>query len=167
MKQERFEQFSRRNGKRVYNYILRMIRNREDAEDITQEVFLAVYGKYDSIAPEARDSYLFRAAYNRAVNFARRRGRDPEVQQSETAEPSVEDTPQDTSDGRNDTIRAAMARLNDNERAAVDMKYYQAMSYKDIADVLGISPAAVDSLLIRARRKLKKIISQDAKDSVV
>ncbi|MCD4829457.1 MAG: sigma-70 family RNA polymerase sigma factor [Candidatus Cloacimonetes bacterium] len=166
MSSESFERFSRRNGGRVFNYVLRMVRNREDAEDITQEVFLAVHEKFGGIAPEARDAYLFRAAYNRTVNFARSRNRNPEVQQSEFVEPATEDPPAND-DTKNAAIRAAMSRLNDNERVAVDLKYFQNMSYGQIAGVLDITPAAVDSLLIRARRKLKTYISQETQDLVV
>ena len=171
MKNESFEQFTKRNSKRVYNYILRMARNREDAEDITQEVFTAVYARFKEISPEARDAYLYRSAYNRTVNYSRKRQRDPEVQQSEFVEPAMEEetVADDTAvvADRNTAIREALSRLNDNERAAVDMKYFQNLSYKQIAVALDITPAAVDSLLIRARKKLKKIISQDRSDSAV
>jgi len=164
MSDETFSQFSKRNGARVYNYILRMVRHREDAEDITQEVFLAVYEKYDGIIPEARDAYLFRAAYNKVVNYSKARGRSPEVQQETFEEPCQEtDTDEEALQRtRNHNIREALARLNENERAAIDLKYFQKMDYRNIADVLDVTPAAVDSLLIRAKRKLKKIIAQDS-----
>lgn len=166
---ESFDQFTRRNGRKVYNYILRMLRNREDTEDVTQEVFVAVYAKFEAVEPDAREAYLFRTAYNRAVNFSRKRKRNPETPQSEFVEPATDDNvqPDASVDDRNAGIHDALQNLNENERTAIEMKYYQKMSYQQIAEILGITPAAVDSLLIRARKKLKKKISQDRKGSAV
>ena len=58
---------------KLFNYLRKILRNKEDAEDVLQEVFIAVYKHWDTISPEAREAYIFRTAYHKALNYIKKR----------------------------------------------------------------------------------------------
>jgi RNA polymerase sigma-70 factor (ECF subfamily) len=67
---------------------------------------------------------------------------------------------------KNQIISAALAKLPSKYALLLELQYYQKLSYKEIADTLNLSVSAVDSRLVRAKKKLKKIISQDFPNAV-
>jgi RNA polymerase sigma factor (sigma-70 family) len=63
MEREKFEEILQKEGKKIFNYLLKILRNRSDAEDLLQEVFIAFYKKMDTINENAFSSYLFKIRY--------------------------------------------------------------------------------------------------------
>lgn len=141
------------------------------AEDLAQETFLRIYRARHGYEPQAKFStWLFRIANNLASNNRRSRRRRKEVQfgsgdtgplstrppEGNLAEKSglMPARMLDKEELRR-MIRAAMETLNDNQRMAVLLNKFEEMSYADIADTLEMSPAAVKSLLARARENLR------------
>ncbi|MCD4650543.1 MAG: sigma-70 family RNA polymerase sigma factor [Candidatus Cloacimonetes bacterium] len=169
MKNEVMEALLRQHGKKIYNYLLKMLRHSEDAEDILQSVFLAFYQKADSVNEESYLPYLYRTAYNRAINYSKKRQKL--VQQPEDFEiPAPEEESREEAIrrlGKNKAIATALQTLNEREKLVIELQYYQKMSYSQIARILDTTESAVDSLLVRAKRKLKKKISQDLSSNSV
>jgi RNA polymerase sigma-70 factor, ECF subfamily len=166
----------------LVNFLFRMVRNREQAEDLAQEVFLRVYRARGDYVPSAKfTTWLFRIATNLALNSVR----DNRYQKLETSidTPVVDDEgderPLDipeknpnieqhlVEEARRKMIRHAIDKLPEKQRAAVLLHKYQELDYAEIAKILSCSESALKSLLFRAyealRVELAPLVAQQAK----
>ena len=163
MDQIKFEVVLRRENKKIFNYLLKILRNREDAEDILQETFVAFYKKMNIIDDLTCTSYLFRTAHNKALNLIKSRKRkDKSNVIYENMEQVEEKLPQPDS-GKNNLVKEALQELNPQQALLIELQFYQKMSYKQIAEVLETTVSAIDSKLFRAKKRLKEIITQKKK----
>ncbi len=165
-----FETLVERYQNRLLAILFHMVGNLEEAEDLCQEVFLRVYKARKGYRPRARFStWLFTIANNLAINHLRSKGRNPSVSlqggtDSRTAAAvgqyltGREGTP--SSQMRQaelaDLVKDALGVLNEDQKMAVLLNKFEEMSYAEIADVMSRSPAAVKSLLARARNQLRE-----------
>jgi len=163
MNEKNFEVLLKKEGKKVYNYLLKMLRNKEDAEDIMQETFVGFYKKMDSINEKAYKSYLFRTAYHKALNHIKKRDKNSkhEVNYSEMEQFQSNESGSDES--KNLLVKSALAELKPQEALLIELQYFQKMSYKQIAETLETTTSAVDSKLVRVKKKLIKIINEQKK----
>jgi RNA polymerase sigma-70 factor, ECF subfamily len=155
---------------RLVGIFFHMVGNREEAEDLCQEVFLRIYRSRKGYRPRAKFStWLFTIANNLALNHLRRKGRNVSLPLggatgsqpiSPVAQHLVgrEGTPssQVRQAELSDLVRDALATLGEDQKMAVLLNKFEEMSYAEIADVMGRSPAAVKSLLARARNELRE-----------
>lgn len=155
MKNDTFEKLVKKHSRKLYNYLLKTLRNKEDAEDILQETLLAFYQKMDNVDKSAFKSYLFTTAYHKSLNLIRKRKKNKEIS-SDNLEfiPKREKPPAE----KNQTITSALAQLKKDEAILIEMQYYQNFSYTEIAKALDKTVSAVDSKLVRTKRKLREII---------
>jgi RNA polymerase sigma-70 factor (ECF subfamily) len=168
----------------LVNFLHRMVRDRAQAEDLAQEVFLRVYRARKDYVPSAKfTTWMFRIATNLALNSIR----DTRHQKMEVSidQPVVADAengdekPMDVADKRPDIeqhlveevrrkmIREAIEKLPEKQRAAVLLHKYQELEYNEIARILECSESALKSLLFRAyetlRVELAPLVAQQAK----
>ena len=151
---EAFEKLYRRYVKDVYHYSLALLRNPADAEDVTQTTFLNAYRAYQR-GEEIRKphNWLIKIAHNVARSrYARTSRRVKEV----PLEDHVEQLAMPDEEKPNVVgVLHALGRLPFNQRAALVMRELEGRSYTEIADTLGVSVAAVETLIFRARRSLR------------
>src|SRR5690349_23386154 len=159
----------------VYALLTRFLGPRGNREDLVQEVFLRVVRARERYEPSARFStFLFRIAYNLSVNETQRGiarearrvefgGEDSARSPEGLGELVDERTPQPAAElERGDVVRevrAAIARLPENQRMALLLAKYEDLPYSEIAEVLGSSEKAVKSLIHRARESLRETLS--------
>ncbi len=148
-----------KHGKKVFNYIYRMVNNREDAEDIYQAVFTLLNKKLSSIKEDAVPAYLFKIAYTQTVNYRKKRNKRHDFETS-LEKPIIENT-SNLQNRKNMIITKAIAQLPISQASVIDLKVYQNKSYKEISAIMDISESAVESFLVRARKKLFILISQE------
>jgi len=156
----------------LVNFLYRMVRNREQAEDLAQEVFLRVYRARANYVPSAKfTTWLFRIATNLALNSVRdHRYQRMEISLDAPAAADTEDgdeRPMDVADQHPDIeqhlvedvrrkmIRRAIEKLPEKQRAAVLLHKYQELDYGEIAKILSCSESALKSLLFRAYEALR------------
>jgi RNA polymerase sigma-70 factor, ECF subfamily len=165
-----FEALVERYQNRLIGILFHMVGNKEEAEDLCQEVFLRIYRARKGYRPRAKFStWLFTIANNLALNHLRRKGRNPSVSLggatgSQPISPVAkhlvgrEGTPsaQVRQAELSDLVRDALGSLGEDQKMAVLLNKFEEMSYAEIADVMGRSPAAVKSLLARARNQLRE-----------
>lgn len=164
---DKFEKVVETEKNRIYGYLLKIVRNPEDAEDLTQEVFLAFYRRMNNIKKPAYRSYLFQTAYHKALNHIKKQKKDKEYPQDDLNYVAAPENNEDEDwERKNQIISVALAKLPPKYAILLELQYYQQLSYKEIADTLNLSVSAVDSRLVRAKKKLKKIISQDFPNAV-
>ena len=153
---------------RVFSYSLYALRDREDAEDVTQEVFLRLWRLGDRLDLHNAEAWLIRVANNLCIDHARRRktvrkhlGR-PETE-------TLEHLPQNTSTwndpevalGRNESQRHlldAMGTLPEEARNIMLMHYFQGLKLQDIAATLGKKTSTVKVQVHRARKALRLVL---------
>jgi RNA polymerase sigma-70 factor (ECF subfamily) len=149
----------------VFGFLERMMRSREEALDLSQETFLRVYAQAKRYRPEGRfHSWLFRIAGNLARSALRHR----RVLRWLRFDPALHDRagPEDPVDRRREraearrTVRDALARLPDRQRQVVLLRRYQGLSYSEIAEAMGTTVHAVESLLQRAIASLRRDLAQ-------
>jgi RNA polymerase sigma-70 factor (ECF subfamily) len=165
-----FETLVERYQDRLAGILFHLVANRDEAEDLCQEVFLRIYKARKGYRPRAKFStWLFTIANNVALNHLRNRGRNPSVSirgathsqalaSVATQLAGQEGTPsaQMRQAELADLVRKALTVLNEDQKVAVLLNKFEEMSYAEIAGVMGRSPAAVKSLLARARNQLRE-----------
>src|SRR4030088_1318144 len=156
----------------LVNFLYRMVRNREQAEDLAQEVFLRVYRAREDYIPSAKfTTWLFRIATNLALNSVRdNRYQRMEVSRAARGATDAEDGDEKTMDvaekhpnieqhlveeARRKMIRHAIDKLPEKQRAAVLLHKYQELDYGEISKILECSESALKSLLFRAYETLR------------
>lgn len=152
----------------VYNTVLGIIQNAEDAEDVAQDVFIQVYESIDSFKEESRFStWLYRIAISKAMDHLRRKNRKKRFAFIQSLfgknNELVNDPPDFFHPGvllENRENAAALFKaiktLPQNQHTAFILNKIEGLSYQQISDVMKLSVSAVDSLLQRARTNLKK-----------
>ena len=151
---EAFEQLYRLYVNDVYRYALALLHNPSDAEDVTQTTFLNAYRAFKrGEDPRKPQHWLIKIAHNacrsRYVRMARR-PREVPLDESIARLPMPAD---DAIDVRE--LLAALGELPFNQRAALVMRELEDRSYRDIADTLGVTVPAVETLIFRARRRMR------------
>ena len=170
--EQSFELLLHRYRTPLVNFLYRMVRSREQAEDLAQEVFVRVYRARDEYVPSAKfTTWLFRIATNLALNSLRdHRHQKLEVSMDAPLTLGAEDgdeKPFEVADkhptieqemveeDRKRMIRHAIEKLPEKQRAAVLLHKYQELDYAEIAKILSCSESALKSLLFRAYETLR------------
>lgn len=159
---------------RVYAMTYGMLRNREDARDITQEAFVKAYHNLESFRLESSFyTWLYRIAMNLAIDFVRKRKRRPTTSFEEgvaarEGDGSIaaihhQDSPRRTMERQQlyGRIMDAMEKLPDDQRQVVLLRELEGLSYKEISEVMDIPEGTVMSRLFYARKKLQKLLADD------
>jgi RNA polymerase sigma-70 factor, ECF subfamily len=124
-----------------------------DAEDLVQETLMAAIGALRRFDGRAKFSTWLIGILIRQAALARRKKRRPEV----PAEQEVRATASEKADRRMD-VAAALATLSEEHREVVVLREFEAMSYDEIAAVLGVPRGTVESRLHRARQELRTVL---------
>ncbi|MGB7211439.1 MAG: sigma-70 family RNA polymerase sigma factor [Gemmatimonadales bacterium] len=140
--------------KPLYNVALRMLHDAQDAEDVTQTVFLNALSKLRSYDPKYRFfSWVYRMTVNESLNVLKRR--KPTVAlEDEPGLPSAGHAP-DQAAAAHDQVGMALLDLKPDDRAVVVLRHFVSFTYEEIADVLEISVKTVKSRLFTARERLR------------
>jgi RNA polymerase sigma-70 factor (ECF subfamily) len=150
----------------IFNYVLRMVADRDRAADITQDTFIMAYRKLDSLADESsRRSWLYRIATNTAIDEMRRRrfvtpmGTDERHLQRPDAGPGPE--AQAIAATLDERVQRALLRLKANHRQCLLLSDIEDMSAQQIGEVMGLSYGAVRTLLCRARGEMRRHLAAE------
>jgi RNA polymerase sigma-70 factor (ECF subfamily) len=167
-----FAQLVANNQNRLVGVLAHMLGDAEAAEDVAQEVFFRIYQARHGYEPTARFStWLFRIANNLALNRRRDTGRRREfvpngsepgfsgvrpIERLLADKSGLMPAQQFDKSEMQSIVQAALETLNEKQRMAVLLHKFQEMSYSEIAGTLDMTPAAVKSLLSRARDNLRE-----------
>jgi len=142
----------------VYNASLRILGNAADAEDVTQDTFVAALQRMSTYDPaQAIGPWLRAIARNRAIDLLRRRARAPEPEPASSQ--SVEAVAIERLEA--ERVRAALARLPDRDRAMLVLRYWEDQPVETVARCLRMTDGAVRVALMRARRTLGAMLAME------
>jgi RNA polymerase sigma-70 factor (ECF subfamily) len=145
--------------KKLYNYLLRLTANREDALDLTQDVFLKAYQNLRKLDDPGRFApWLYRIAHNEAYSMFRKRRPEVDVDDIEPEATGTKVTVGGSSVFPIElslAVASALERLNPEQREAVVLKVYQGFKFEEMADILSCPVSTVKSRLYTALDLLK------------
>nr|WP_299389481.1 RNA polymerase sigma factor [Allomuricauda sp.] len=165
---------------KVYNTCLSFVPNREDAEDIAQEVFVEVYNSVHRFKGNSRlSTWIYRISVNKSLEFIRRKNTkkrfgfmqsitgnavpmDKSSYFTEFDHPGV----QLENKERNEALFKAINSLPEAQRVVFTLHKIDGMSYKEVSDITEKSVSSVESLLFRAKKNLQKILGHYYKNEM-
>ena len=164
-----FDEIVERHKGAVFRAALFALRNREDAEDVTQETFITAYGKLDTFRGESRlRTWLSRIAWNRSMDH-RRRGRFRSflhLDEPDAVElPSLEADPERATlaSSAHARVRREIDRLPENLRDTLLLASAGDLDYASIAEMLGVREGTVKSRVFEARAMLRLALQEAAR----
>ncbi|MBW2525157.1 MAG: sigma-70 family RNA polymerase sigma factor [Deltaproteobacteria bacterium] len=140
----------------ITRFAFRLLGDRAEAEDVAQESFLRLWRQARRWEPKAKlSTWLYRVAHNLCIDRLRAKKTRAE------APPDGDEASLDASDLLErrrvvDAVAAALEELPERQRAALALTYYEGLRNYEAAEVMDVSVEALESLLARARRQLKK-----------
>jgi RNA polymerase sigma factor (sigma-70 family) len=148
----------------IHGYCLHQLGSREEAEDAVQTTFMNAFrGLSRGIVPELESAWLFKIAHNVCLSRRRSSWRRGKVEAPNNFEVLQEVIP-----GREQVsdeligLQGVLEKMPENQRRAILLREWQGLTYREISAELGLSQAAVETLIFRARRALAQGLEQDA-----
>ncbi len=162
-----FTELYRSHLRDVYSYAYYRIGNHHDAEDITEQTFLQAYRHFERAQRESDGRplrpWLIRIAHNLAANYYRDRSRRPQTQLEDAAVVSALHDTEDLVEGRQELkdVLAGVARLPEDRREALIMRFSLGMDNREIARALDRTEGATKVLIHRAIKQLEQGLKED------
>ncbi len=170
-----FRVLMNRHEKAVFNYFLRSTGSIEDAEDLTQQLFVNLYRSSSRYRKTASfRTFLYRIAFNLAVSFSRKRKAKGTVSLEQaldfggdrTTRKVMKSDPEEYMEVSelHGAYKEALSRLPVEWRTAIELRVGEEFSYKEITKIMGKSVSAVESILFRARERLASELERFRKE---
>jgi len=166
-----FAELCQRYSAMVMGKILRMVRHREDAEDVLQETFLRAYQHLHSFRGECKFStWMMKIGINASLMWLRKRKfllrttcdvvtfDGQTVREREFRDHKPDPEQRSISDQTHEQLSLAIQKLPPYLRSTIELRYGKECSMKDIAETLGITQAAAKSRMLRARNRLRRTL---------
>ncbi len=157
--QDAFAQLVQRYQRRVFNLVYRMLQQYEEANETTQETFLAAWQGLPAFRGDARfATWLYRIAYNCSLKQLEQRKRDKALQvalEAEQDDAKLVDTEMDVRD-RQALVREHLSHLPAKYRIVLILRHLQDMTYEEMAEILTMPIGTIKTHLFRARNLLKE-----------
>ena len=149
--------------KPIFGYFLYSIGRKEDAEDLTQEVFIKVYKNLKSLDPNLNfKAWLFKIASNTLIDWWRKRGEERELFLIDDKDSNFETIDEDFSYLKIETakdIADALEKIKPEYKVVLLLFYWQGFSYEEIASILSLPLGTVKTNLRRAKLAIKEILT--------
>jgi RNA polymerase sigma-70 factor (ECF subfamily) len=157
--------------KKVYRIAYGVVRQREEALDIVQEVFIKLYRSIRSFKGKSKFyTYLYRMTMNTAIDHSRKMGRSPfsSLEGMEGFQPSegIERRPDSILFHKEleERLKVALEKLPTDQKTALIFREVEELSYQEIAETMGCSIGTVMSRLHYARKRIQELLKDDAKE---
>ena len=156
----------------IYFMLMRMVKNKDDAEDLTLMTFGKAFRYLDKYTPQyAFSTWLYRIALNNSIDFLRVKNNMPQYFEEDLytssttsiidqSEDNLQRTPEDEviDKQRLQLLRAAVAELPDRYRKVIELRYYEDLAYEEIAERLGLTLSNVKIQILRAKNMLSELM---------
>jgi RNA polymerase sigma-70 factor (ECF subfamily) len=163
-----FGDLVRRYQDRLFNSVVRVVDNPDDAQDVVQDAFINAYQSLASFKGDAEFfTWLYRIAFNTAVSLRRRRRATISLETGregnsviDPQDPSLETRPGAALERSEDeaTLQTALNRLSGEHRIVLVLKDIEGMKYEQIAEVIGVPIGTIRSRIHRARLELRELL---------
>ncbi len=166
-----FEELVMKYERKIYNYVLKMVADRELAIDIAQDTFLKAYAALDSNNPKfSFSTWIFRIAHNLVVDYFRKTSRyevvplyikdeEEEIRLQLEADVKGPDVLFSEKE-RNEIIKETLEKLPPDLKELIILRHLNELSYNEISEVTGLSISSVKSKLHKAREMLRRLLER-------
>jgi len=154
---------------RVINTCFGFLKNKQDAEDTAQEVFIEVYRSIADFREDAKlSTWIYRIAVTKSLDLIRKKNRKRRmgsIQKKLGLKAEIEEAPAPMSNGpenrlerreRAGILKQAMDSLPDTQKVAITLSKYEGFKSQEISEIMSISVSAVEALIHRAKANLRK-----------
>ena len=161
---ESFAPLLYRYSKRVFSLIVKIVGNREDAEELTQDVFVKAYRSLATFrADSSFSTWIYRIAYNMAISATRKKAHNIISIDESVLSEATDDTDDMMLEDSNNELRIvyltrALEQLSPDERAMILLFYKENMTMEEIAVITGFTETNVKTKIFRIRKKLFVLI---------
>lgn len=152
---------------RIFGHMLRMVRSREDAADLTQEVFVRIWSKLEGFEGRARlYTWIYRIAANEALALLQKRKRMPvwSLDDPDRAVPESAASPDLDGAALTEALERAVDDLPDRQRQVFLLRYWDEMPYREMAERLGKSVGSLKASYHHAVRKIERALFGEVDD---
>jgi RNA polymerase sigma-70 factor (ECF subfamily) len=158
-----FNMLVRTYQQRVYWHVRKMVIDHDDADDLTQEVFIKVHRHIDSFRADSQlFTWIYRIATNECLNFLSRKKRRfflPIEDVAEQLTSKLDSGELVSGDEIQLKLQKAMLRLPDKQRLVFNMRYYEDIPYEEMAEITGTSVGALKASYHHAVKKIEEFLS--------
>ena len=146
-------------GQQVFTLVVRIVNSEEDAEEVTQDVFMKDYMNLSSFnGISSFSTWLYRIAYNTAISYTRKMKNEEYVVDDKVwntiSDTEVDDALSDESEAQIELLMNALQKLPPEDRALITLYYEEEKSVKEISSIFNLSESNVKVRLFRLRKKL-------------
>jgi len=146
-------------GEKILNYVNKIVGQIDNSKDIVQDTFLALYQNIDRVDEDYLLPWLYKTAHNKAINFAKKNnklilGKVPELLHHDSVEEEMRQKKLEQA------VQTCFKKLKPKHSMVLELQFYQKKSYKEISEITGMSIAAVESILVRAKKECKKLLKE-------
>ena len=171
MKRAGFKKVLREHRNRVYGYALYFLRNPDDAEDITQDVFLKVWQHWDNIDKSRMAAWMMRVTYNQCIDMSRRRKASVN-NRTASAEFDFERLSSDPNNcidpewslefsETQKTLLSALGTLPRKTQSMLLLHYFQGLKYETIGEILDTKVSTIKVAIHRGRKMLRQVLAEE------
>jgi RNA polymerase sigma-70 factor (ECF subfamily) len=157
-------QFIRQYQRPIYFYVRRMVLSHEDADDVSQQVFVKAWKAIDSFRGESKlSTWLYRIAHNECISFLRSSKRLMSIDASQVEQALGSALQSDvlfSGDEIQAKLQTAIALLPEKQKAVFVMRYYDDLKYEEIADITGTSVGALKASYHHAVNKIESYLTE-------
>jgi RNA polymerase sigma factor (sigma-70 family) len=166
--EEKFKQIVAKHKNKVFNTAFGFLKNREDAEDVSQEVFINVWNYLEKFREEAElSTWLYRITVNKCLDFIKKRERqnkwgkivsffgsknDDAKQVAHHYHPGIQTEEKEMAKN----LYACIDKLPEKQKIVIVLTKMEKLNYKEVAQILETTEKAVESLVARAKENLRK-----------
>jgi len=170
-----FEQLVNLYDKKVLNMCWYMLQNKEEAEDATQDIFIAIYQSKHLFKGQSQlSTWIHRITVNKCLEYIRKAKRkkrfgihiridgpfmDQTIDQEKNPEQAMVEKERRT------TFLKAIQQLPENQRIAYTLHHMEEFSYKEISESMNLSLSAIESLIFRAKQQIKRKLAESIKNN--
>jgi RNA polymerase sigma factor (sigma-70 family) len=160
-----FNQIVRKYSERVYRHCRKMVIDHEDANDLVQETFIKVFASLDNFRQSSSlFTWIYKIATNECLSFLRKKRRRfflPLVDYTAELANKLESQLSPDADVIQKKLQNAILRLPDKQRLVFNLRYYDELSYEEIADITGTSVGALKASYHLAVKKIEEFVKED------
>jgi len=170
MKKSRYKKFLNKNKDQVFSYAMYLMRCQEDAEDITQEVFMKLWNNWNRINPQKRGSWTMRVTHNCCIDLIRERKKLKQISYdankidfnkvSDYENVFLNPEKQYNLTEQQKLILSSLSQLPKKQQNILILHYFFDMKIRKISDMLEIKESTIKVILHRARKSMKTLLSE-------
>ncbi|MGB5663471.1 RNA polymerase sigma factor [Eudoraea sp.] len=157
----------------VYTLAYKIVKNREDAEEVAQDTFVKAYNALNDFKGDSKFStWLYKIAYYRSLDYLnknKRRVKTTKIDISEEYNIASLDDALDALEAKDRTeiIKHAIQKLPGEDSVLITLYYFETLSLNEISKVMGISPNTIKVRLFRGRKRLAKILENNLEKEII